>query len=170
MNILCTICARKGSKEIKNKNIIPFNGKPLIYHTINQARKLNIFDKIVCSSDSRKILNIAKKNNVDFLIQREKKLSTNKIPKIDVIRQALILSEKKFKKKFNYIIDLDVTSPLRSMADIKNSLNFIKKTTTDCNLITICPSRKNPYFNMVEIDKTKKIKIIKSIQKKNYQR
>ena len=52
------------------------------------------------------------------------------------------------------------------MADIKNSLNFIKKTTTDCNLITICPSRKNPYFNMVEIDKTKKIKIIKSIQKK----
>jgi CMP-N,N'-diacetyllegionaminic acid synthase len=166
MNILCTICARKGSKEIKNKNIIPFNGKPLIYHTINQARKLNIFDKIVCSSDSRKILNIAKKNNVDFLIQREKKLSTNKIPKIDVIRQALILSEKKFKKKFNYIIDLDVTSPLRSMADIKNSLNFIKKTTTDCNLITICPSRKNPYFNMVEIDKTKKIKIIKSIQKK----
>ena len=61
MKILCTICARKGSKEIKNKNIIKFKGKPLIYHTINQAKKTKIFDKIVCSSDSLKILRIAKK-------------------------------------------------------------------------------------------------------------
>ena len=45
MKILCTICARKGSKEIKNKNIIKFNGKPLICHTINQAKKIKIFDR-----------------------------------------------------------------------------------------------------------------------------
>ena len=44
MKILCTICARKGSKEIKNKNITKFYGKPLIFHTINQAKKTKILD------------------------------------------------------------------------------------------------------------------------------
>jgi len=127
MKILCTICARKGSKEIKNKNIIKFNGKPLITHTINQAKKINIFNKIVCTSDSKKILNIAKKLDLDFLIKRSKKLSSGSAAKIDVIKHALILSEKHFKCKFDYIVDLDVTAPLRSILDIKKSINFIKK-------------------------------------------
>ena len=39
MKILCTICARAGSKEVKNKNTRKINGKPLIYHTIKDAKK-----------------------------------------------------------------------------------------------------------------------------------
>ncbi len=163
MKILCTICARKGSKEIKNKNIIKFNGKPLICHTINQAKKIKIFDKIVCSSDSLKILQIAKKNKIDFCIHRSKKLSTDQIPKMDVIKQAHILSEKNFNQKFDYIVDLDVTAPLRSIMDIKKAINFIKKIKHHCNLITICPARKNPYFNMVELNKLGKVKLVKNI-------
>ena len=54
MSILCTICARKGSKEIKNKNIKNLFGKPLILHTLDLANKINFFDKIVVSSDSKK--------------------------------------------------------------------------------------------------------------------
>tara|TARA_Y100000741_G_scaffold347019_1_gene313931 strand:- start:93 stop:803 length:711 start_codon:yes stop_codon:yes gene_type:complete len=168
MKILCTICARKGSKEIKNKNMIKFNGKPLIYHTINQAKKTKIFDKIVCSSDSLRILRIAKKNKIDFCIHRSKKLSTDQIPKMDVIKQAHILSEKNFNLKFDYIVDLDVTAPLRSILDIKKAINFIKKIKHHCNLITICPARKNPYFNMVELNKLGKIKLVKNMNDNKY--
>ena len=57
MNILCTICARAGSKGIKNKNIKLLNGKPLIYYTIQQAVKSKIFKNIVVSTDSKNTKN-----------------------------------------------------------------------------------------------------------------
>ena len=52
-HILCTICARKGSKGIKGKNLRIVRGKPLIYHTIKQALKSNLFNKVVISTDSK---------------------------------------------------------------------------------------------------------------------
>ena len=58
--ILCTICMRGNSKGLVNKNLKLLNGKPLMYYTINQAKKSKIFDEIVVSSDSQKILNTAK--------------------------------------------------------------------------------------------------------------
>ena len=61
MKILCTICARGGTKGLKNKNTRKFLGKPLLFYTISQAKKSKIFDKIIFSSDSNKILRIAKK-------------------------------------------------------------------------------------------------------------
>ena len=64
---LCIIPARKGSKGIKNKNIINFCGKPLIQHTFNTAKKIkNEFDVLV-STDSKKIKELALKNNFYFL-------------------------------------------------------------------------------------------------------
>ena len=60
-NILCTICARKGSKGLKNKNLLKLLGKPLIHHTLDQAKKIKSFTKIVISSNSNKILEFLKK-------------------------------------------------------------------------------------------------------------
>ena len=70
MNVLCTICARGGSKGLKNKNILLFKNMPLISHTIKIAKKSKVFSKIVISSDSQKILNISKKENPNLLIKR----------------------------------------------------------------------------------------------------
>ena len=53
MNIIL-ICARGGSKGLKNKNIKLFDGKPLIYWTLNFAKKIKGFDKIIISTDSKK--------------------------------------------------------------------------------------------------------------------
>ena len=147
-NILCTICARKGSKGLKNKNFKDLNSKPLIYHTILQAKKSKIFDKIVVSSDSNKILLLSKKFKVDYLIKRPKKLANDHCGKIDVIKHALIMSEKKFKVIFDIIIDLDVTSPLRSTSDINKALDFFFKKNSG-NLVSGYEARRNPYFNQV---------------------
>ena len=149
MKILCTICARGGSKGLRNKNIKNIKGLPLIHHTINQAINSKLFDKIVVSSDSDKILNISNKKKIDYLIKRSKKLSSSSTPKIPVIRNALAKAEKKFNMKFDYIMDLDVSSPLRNISDIKKSMQKIKREKKEI-LFSVCESRKNPYFNMVE--------------------
>ena len=118
MNILCTICARSNSKGLKNKNFINLNNRPLISYTIETAKKINFFSKIVLSSDSKKIYKLNTKYKLDYLINRSKKLSGDKVGKVKVIQDALKKSEKKFNIKFDYIFDLDVTSMLRNKSDI----------------------------------------------------
>ena len=63
--IFAFIFARSGSKGIKNKNIKNFNGAPLVDYTIKFAKKSKIFDKIILSSDSNRIIKSGKKNNVE---------------------------------------------------------------------------------------------------------
>ena len=167
MNILCTICARGGSKGVANKALRKINGKHLIEITIKQALSSKVFDEIVVSTDSKKIQNIANKNGAKSWFLRSKNLSNDYAPKIPSIRDALLKSEIKFKKKFDICIDLDVTSPLRNVKDIKDALKlFLKKKQTE-NLFSLSEARKNPYYNMVEI-KNKKVSLIKKLDKKNY--
>ena len=80
---------------------------------------------------------------------RKDKLSGGNTSKISVIRDTLTRSEKKYKFKFDYIVDLDVTSPLRNISDTKKAFNnFLKNKSS--NLFSVCKSNKNPYFNMNE--------------------
>tara|TARA_B100000787_G_C16193933_1_gene299371 strand:+ start:1477 stop:2181 length:705 start_codon:yes stop_codon:yes gene_type:complete len=150
-NILCTICARKGSKGLKNKNLLKLLGKPLIYHTVDQAKKIKSITKIVISSNSNKILEISKKKT-DYQIKRPENISNDYSSKVDAIKHALIMSEKKFKVIFDIIIDLDVTSPLRSTSDINKALDFFFKKNSG-NLVSGYEARRNPYFNQVMVKK-----------------
>lgn len=149
MNTLCTICVRGGSKGVPGKNIKLINGRPLIEYTIEQAQKSRVFDNIVISTDSKKISSIAKKMGLDVWFLRPKRLASDTAPKIPVIVHALKKAETYFKKQYSTIVDLDATSPLREVGDIHNSLKKFKSENC-ANLITVCKSRKNPYFNMVE--------------------
>ena len=163
MLVLCTICARGGSKGLPNKALKLINDKPLIAYTIEQALNSKVFDHILVSTDSKIINKKAKSFGADAWFIRPKELATDTANKISVIRHALHESEKYYKKKFDIIVDLDITSPLRYISDIKNALKFFLKKKGN-NLISACPSKKNPYFNMVEIKKAK-LKIIKKTKK-----
>jgi len=143
---------RGGSKELKNKNLIKIHRKHLMYYTINQAKKSKLFDDIVVSTDSNKILKIAKRYGVSSWYKRPKNLSTSHVSKIPVVRHTLRKSENYFKKKYDYIFDLDVTSPLRTISDIKNAFSFFLKKKADI-LITGSKSQKNPYFNIIKFKK-----------------
>ena len=159
LNILCTICVRGGSKGILNKNLKKINGFPLIYYTIKQAIKSKLFDAIVVSTDSKKIKKLSNKFGAQSWFLRPKKYALNKSAKLPAIRHAFKMSEKYFKKKFDVLIDLDATSPLRSTQDILNSFKKFKSSRCS-NLISVCKSKKNPYFNMVEL-KNKRINLVK---------
>lgn len=163
MSILCTICARGNSKGLKNKNIKNLNGKPLIFYTIDQAIKSKIFDKIVVSTDSEKIRNLAVKFGAISISLRSKSLANDIAPKINVIKNLHNESEVYFNKNFEYIVDLDVTSPLRNVNDIRLSYKSFIKNKSD-NLFSVSNAKKNPYFNMVEF-KNGKIQKVKSHKK-----
>lgn len=169
MKTLCTICARSNSKGLKNKNIKNLLNKPLIFYTIEMAKKINFIDNITLSSDSKRIYDISKKGLVDIGL-RPKNLSNDYVSKIDVIRYATLKSEKVLNIKFDNIIDLDVTSPLRSKKDILNSFNKFKVENAN-NLFTVCRAKKNPYFNMVEFNpKTSQIQVVKKNKKSFFSR
>ena len=112
MNILCTICARKGSKGLKNKNFLKLNGKELFWHTYNQAKKVKSISNIVISTDSDQFIKKVKSKKIDIFFKRPKSLSGNNIGKVPVIRHAFKKAENYYKKKFDIIMDLDVSSPL----------------------------------------------------------
>ena len=101
MKVLCTICARKGSKGVTNKNVKEILGKPLIAFSIQQALESCLFDKIVVSTDSAEIREIAKKYGAESWFYRPAELSRDDSPKIPAIQHALEESE----KKFNFMLD-----------------------------------------------------------------
>lgn len=162
MSILCTICARSGSKGLKNKNFLKINGISLLERCIKQSLKIKKINNIVISSDSSKFKKIF--NNRIYYLKRPKKLSSDVSGKVEVIRHALTKSEIYFKKKFDTVIDLDVTAPLRNKKDINKCISLFQRSKSQ-NLITICKARKNPYFNMIEY-KNKKFDYVKKLKKK----
>jgi len=161
-NVLCTICARGGSKGVKNKNIKELHGKPLIAYTIEQAKTSGLFEHIVISTDSDDIANIAKEYGAEVFFKRNAEMASDTAGKLDVIRDAFVRSEKHYAKKFDYLIDLDATAPLRNVEDITLSFKQFLNNK-NYNLITAMPGRRSPYFNLVEQNKEGKVYLSKTL-------
>lgn len=152
IKILITICARKGSKRVKNKNIRDFIGKPLITHTIDIAKKWGRADKIVVSTDSEEIARISEEHGAEIPFMRPKELSSDISPKLPVIKHAIEYLKNEHNQEYDLVVDLDPTSPLRIVNDIENAYNIMIQNQP-FNLFSVCSARKNPYFNMVELNK-----------------
>ncbi len=160
--ILCTICMRGGSKGVSGKNLRNLHGKPLMAYTIEQALQSGLFEHVVVSTDSDEIAEMAKTYGAEAWFLRPAKLATDESPKLPVIRHAFLEAEKYYGQEFDVLVDLDATSPLRTVEDIKGAYNQL--IAEDANiLITASPCRKNPYFNMVEIvdGRVRKVKELK---------
>lgn len=160
--VLCTICARGGSKGVKNKNIKLLCGKPLITYTIEQARESGLFEHIVISTDSDLIANVAQEYGAEVFFKRSQEMASDTAGKLEVIKDAFVRSEEHYQTTFDYLIDLDATAPLRSVQDIINAYGQFLKDDND-NLITAMPSRRSPYFNLVEVDHTGKVALSKKL-------
>ncbi len=119
--ILGLIPARGGSKGVPRKNIRILYGKPLIVYTIEEALKSRYLTKIVTSTDDEEIAKIAKESGTEVVI-RPKKLATDESLVIDAVKHAINFVEDKEGLKFDYIILLQPTSPLRTAQDIDNAI------------------------------------------------
>ena len=152
MKVLGTICARGGSKGIKNKNIRDLAGKPLIAYTIEYLKEWGKTDRIVCSTDSEKIAEIAKKHGAEIPCMRPVELATDTAFKLHVLQHIVNVCEKQDACRYDIIVDLDPTAPLRKKAFIEEAFHKFMKSDAN-NLYSVCKARKNPYFNMIELDK-----------------
>ena len=125
MKFIIAIPARSSSKGIKNKNIYPFKGKPLIQFTFEAAKK-SFIKKSYLLSDNKKIKKLSKKFNIITDYIRPKKYSLDKTSLAETMYHFYNWT-KLNRIKFDYIIILQPTSPLRSSLDINNSIKIVKK-------------------------------------------
>ena len=122
ITFLAVIPARGNSQRIKNKNLIKLNKKPLIYWTIKSALESKYISDVCVTSDSEKILNYCKNFDVKTIL-RPKKLSGNVIMPDEAVKHAYL----KLKIKYDFIVMLQPTSPLRKFQDIDRAIAIILK-------------------------------------------
>lgn len=124
-NKLLIIPARGNSKRIKNKNIKRFNGKPIIFYSIESAIKSKLFNTIHVSTDSKKIYEIVNKIKKGICFKRNKNLAKDSTPLIKVFKYVV-----EYYKKKNILYDeiwfLNPCSPLITFKDLKKASNLFK--------------------------------------------
>lgn len=164
MKILITICARGGSKGIPGKNIKYLSGKPLIQYTIDLTNKLKLKwnAKVALSTDDEEIKSVANQLGLYTEYDRPNRLATDVAGKIETIKDLLSYEENLISEKYDYILDLDVTSPFRTIVDLEVALNSIKANSEAESLFSVNNANRNPYFNMVEEGENGFYKLIKT--------
>ncbi|SHF91053.1 N-acylneuraminate cytidylyltransferase/CMP-N,N'-diacetyllegionaminic acid synthase [Salegentibacter echinorum] len=157
-NILITVCARGGSKGIPDKNIKEIGGEPLIYYTLRLAKefkKKHPGTLIYLSTDSNKIKEVVETLNISGVntnYTRPQKLADDSSGKLEVINDLKNYVEAEKKIQFDYIMDMDVTSPLRTLRDLEIAFEKLIKSNEALNIFSVSPAARNPYFNMVEVN------------------
>lgn len=144
VKILGVIPARGGSKGIKDKNITLLCGKPLLFYTIETAKKTKRIDRLILSTDSPKIRKLVANYNIE-IYSRPKSLAKD----CSKLSDALIYILKKLKKREGYrpygVITLQPTSPFRKKQDIEKGIDKFLKKGYDC-LFSVCEAEHHPYW------------------------
>ena len=159
--ILAVIPARSGSKGLKDKNIKELNGKPLMAYSIETAKKAELFDDIIVSTDSEKYAKIAVQYGASVPFLRSSENSSDKAGSWDVVKEVL----EKLDKPYDIVILLQPTSPLREAKDIIEALNLFFEKNAD-TLFSVCEA-PHPIFWGNTLDETLSAK---NFIKKEYQK
>ena len=154
MVLRIALLSRAGSKGIKGKNAGDLAGLPLAYYTLavidlyKEAHPDDDID-VVLSTDSDELMELVEASGIDHLnVGRPEELAGDKVAKIDAIRYAFQEAESRTGKHYDAVIDLDNTSPLRTLDDLERVVE--KRCSSMVPVIfTVVPARRNPWFNMV---------------------
>ena len=163
-NTLALICARGGSKGLKGKNLIILKKKPLIYFAIEKIFKNEL--KYTCiSSDDKKIIKTSERYGLKNFFIRPKKLALSNVSKLEVWKHALEKAEIFYKKKFKFLLDVEVTNPLTTAKDLNSFLNKFEKVKNNHDgMFCARESWKSPFFNIL-IKKNNKFYVSNTLKK-----
>jgi len=126
-------------------------GKPLIAWSIEQAKACPAINRVVVSTDSEHIADAARQYGADVPFMRPAPLASDTAGKWSVWQHALEACERHYQEPVDIYVDLDCTSPLRDVEDISGAISQFRSQNVDA-VFSVCDARKNPYFNMLEID------------------
>jgi len=150
MRYVVLICARGGSKGLPGKNIKPLGGVPLIGWSINIAKKVKNISRIIVSTDSQEIVDIALEYGAEVPFMRPKGLSQDNSPEWLVWRHAIDYLEG-CDDKVDAIVVLPATAPLRSVSDVEACMDLFENSEVD-SVVTASEASRSPYFNMITKD------------------
>lgn len=150
--ILITICGRGGSKGIPGKNVKEVGGLPLIAYTIRIARKIaeRYNADLILSTDSEEIKRVAAQYGLETPYTRPDFLADDHCGKPEAIKDVMLYAEKAYSKRYDYVLDLDVTSPIRTVEDVEGCISLIEQHPEALTVFSVNPCARNPYFSMVE--------------------
>lgn len=161
--ILALITARGGSKGILNKNIKPLSGVPLIEWTINEAKKSQFIDRLILSSESEEIINVAKNSGCDIPFIRPSELAQDDSSSMDVILHAL----NNITEVYDYLLLLQPTSPFRQSWHIDNIIKEIIDNKAK-SIVSVTQSKKHPAY-MYELSESSMRPVLKNYAQKRRQ-
>ena len=144
--MICIIPARSGSKRIKDKNIINFYNKPLISYSIKKAISSKLFNKVIVSTDSKKIKRISEKFGAKVPFIRSKKLSNDKTGTMEVLIDA-IKKTNSVNEKFCCLFY--PTSPLIKAIDLNKAFNILKSKKNADGIFTIAEYNSHPMRSLI---------------------
>lgn len=143
------IFARGGSKGLPGKNIKELGGIPLLAHGIKLAQAMGHVERVYVSTDDAKIADVARQYDAD-VIPRPPALATDTASEW-LAWQHAINYVRSLGHDFDIFLSLPATSPLRNRQDVDNCLAALQADTDA--VITVTPSTRSPYFNMISTDK-----------------
>jgi CMP-N-acetylneuraminic acid synthetase len=163
--VLAVVLARSGSKGIKNKNLKKINNVSLVGLVGKFLNKFKFIDLAIVSTNSEKIAKEAGKYNLSSFFKRPKSLSGPKVSDEKALYHALTTIEKKFKVRFDIILSLPPTSPLRKPSDLTKSINKLVKNNYDAVWsISETDKKFHPYKSLIL--KMNKLKFFSNIGRK----
>ena len=130
-NILGITLARGGSKGIKEKNIQLLNKQPLLAYTIIESLKSKYLDDYIISTDSERIRKIALDYGADVPFLRPADLSGDFVSSVDALKHAVLWMENKKNIKYDYVIELMCTNPLKNSVDIDKCIEILCEEDAD---------------------------------------
>lgn len=145
------IFARGGSRGLKNKNILNFAGKPLIAWTIELGLANPRIGRVIVSTDSPEIADVACKYGAEVPFLRPPELATDTSPELHSWKHALKFLQDTEGALPKIFLSLPCTAPLRIQEDIDRNLDRLIESDSDF-AISVSPSTRSPYFNMVHLD------------------
>jgi CMP-N,N'-diacetyllegionaminic acid synthase len=162
MMIVGVICARGGSKGVPRKNLRPLAGKPLIVHTIECAKACSILQRLVVSTDDEEIADVGRQHWAEVPFMRPAHLAQDDSPKWAVFQHLVQTLEQMARQQIDVLVDLDTGVPLRRPSDIEGCVQQLLARHADV-VVTAYEAERNPYFNMVELDRQGYAKIVKPL-------
>jgi CMP-N-acetylneuraminic acid synthetase len=130
-----------------------FCGKPLIAHTIEQARQSKYIDRVIVSTEAEEIAQISSEYGAEVPFVRPMELAGDSSSTVDVLLHAINWLETVDRYAFDILLLLHTTTPLRSVEDINSCIALMVDEKSD-NVFSVTDAHRNPYFNMVEINKS----------------
>ncbi|MDH6632074.1 UNVERIFIED_ORG: pseudaminic acid cytidylyltransferase [Lelliottia amnigena] len=137
INKIALIPARGGSKRLPDKNIKQLHGKPLIAWTIEAAILSQLFDKVIVSTDSEKISEVAKHYGAEVPFIRPAEISGDTASTADVVKHAIDFINKNYAASVETICLLQPTSPLRNSSHIEEAYKLYARKNAN-SVISVC--------------------------------